>query len=53
MAISKNRLAIYHMKNNSYLGECLSVIYVPSSQEIKEDHLKLPLILRQPKSFLK
>lgn len=35
----KNRFAVYHMKNNSYFGDCLCLVYHPSAKEINNDHL--------------
>ena len=35
----KDRFAIYHMSNNSYLGDCLCLVYRPIDEEITEDHL--------------
>ncbi len=34
-----DRFALYHMKNNAYLGDSLCVIYRPNNKEYKEDHL--------------
>lgn len=41
----KSKFAIYHMQKNTYIGDCLCIVYNPSAKEIYTDALQTPHIL--------
>lgn len=46
------RIAFYHMQHNSYLGNCICLVYSPTKEEIASDALQSPHVLILIKSKL-
>lgn len=46
------RFVFYHMHHNNYLGDCICIIYSPTTEEINSDALQTPYILILIKSKL-
>lgn len=46
------KFAFYHMHHNSYLGDCICLVYLPTIKEINSDALQAPYIMVLIKSKL-